>query len=154
MNSWKTTWFDLSDTISLRSKCSRRKVGAVIVEPDGKTLVSLGYNGAPRGFPEKFGESCATFCPRACEDTPSSDYSSCVSVHAEVNAILRATRPLDGCSIYVNSAMCWDCAKIVANSGITSVCMVVLESDSHRNPDRVIHFLKKCGLEVFVEPAV
>ena len=40
-------YLNIAKAVSLRSTCLRRKYGAVIVKND--TIVSTGYNGAPRG---------------------------------------------------------------------------------------------------------
>lgn len=142
---------DLAELVSTRSKCSRRQVGAAIVDADNKHLISIGYNGAPSGFPEGGTASCAQFCPRASQDAPTASYGlSCVSVHAEINCILAARQSLENARLYVNSAMCGDCAKVIANSGIKTVVMYVSPSDAHRQPEEVIRFLEKCGLDVSI----
>ena len=148
-NSWNNLWFDLADSIRSKSKCSRRKIGAVLVSEDNKHLIALGYNGAPPGFPEALGASCEVFCPRAKEGGGTS-YSNCVSVHAECAAILEGGKSkYPGAIIYVTSTMCWDCAKIVVAAGITKVVMRVnWIEDAHRDPKRTIDFLNQCGVTV------
>ena len=130
-----------------RSHCSRRGVGAVVVGPNQR-IVSTGYNGSPAGY-ETTG-NCASWCPRATSQNPSAAYTDCLSVHAEVNALIYADRRLyEGGTLYVTSTVCWDCAKIVANSGIKRVVMHVdSERDIHREPERTVQFMRDCGLEV------
>lgn len=71
-----------------RADCTRRKVGAIIVEPHRHDIVGVGYNGGPRGGP-----SCLKGeCPRgrhyriecvcgACHDTECAGPGVCESRH-------------------------------------------------------------------------
>lgn len=146
---WFRHWFEQAELTSSLSKCSRRKVGAVIVSSDNKHIVGVGYNGAPYGFDEGDSTSCVDFCPRATEGGGTS-YSNCVANHAEVNAILSSERySLQDTIIYVNSAVCWDCAKVIVASGITVVIALVSENDAHREPEKSINFMRDCGLTVY-----
>ena len=47
--SWKTRWMDLTIFISQWSKDRSRKCGAIIVD-DRNVLISIGWNGFPRGI--------------------------------------------------------------------------------------------------------
>lgn len=143
---WDTTWLVVADTIGKRSRCSRRGIGAVLVSPKQR-IVATGYNGPPAGL-ELDGE-CSGWCARASEVQPGTTYANCLSVHAEVNALIYADRNLyEGGTMYVTGAVCWDCAKIVANSGVKRVVMVIGTDDKHRAPDRSINLLKAAGIEV------
>ena len=52
-------------------------------------------------------------------------------IHAEINAILSAGKPLEGCTLYVWPFMpCSQCASIIIQSGIRRV--VTVPSDSER----------------------
>ena len=42
-------------------------------------------------------------------------------VHAELNAILNSSRPVEGCTIYVSLFPCNECAKAIIQSGIKEV---------------------------------
>lgn len=151
LRSWDDWWLDIARTTAQRSKCSRRQVGAVVVAQGEKQLVSIGYNGAPAAFPEKAGERCVDFCPRAQTDGADASYSNCVSVHAEVNALLAADRNARiGGTLYVTSSPCWDCAKVIANSGIDRVVALSLKDDAHRNPQNSVDFLRTCLIHVDV----
>lgn len=50
--------------------------------------------------------------------------------------------------MYVSSSVCFNCSKLVANSGVDRVVMRVDESMTHRDPKTVIEFLLNCGLKV------
>lgn len=145
---WDETWIKTAIVISERSKCTNRKVGAVIVDKNNRPI-SMGYNGAPAGL--KVGTSCSEFCPRSLGKERGSSYANCVSVHAEANALLFADRSSYlGGTIYVTNPCCWECAKMVANSGISRVVVRQSDVDSHADVQTPIEFLKSCGLQVEV----
>jgi len=150
---WHTTWREIAEVVGRRSKCSLRQVGAVIVSADNSYIV-VGYNGPPASWVEADTDSCRDWCPRAAERDQTRGYDNCVSVHAETNAIAKADRTrIVGGTLYVSSSVCWDCGKVVANSGVSRVLMELdLDRDKHRDPMRTIEFLQSCGLEVLVFP--
>ncbi|MBN2059706.1 MAG: cytidine deaminase [Deltaproteobacteria bacterium] len=71
-----------------RGTCLRRNYGAVIVNHD--EIISTGYTGAPRGA-----RNCVDigYCVRSNMGVPSGErYELCRSVHAEMNAVIHASR--------------------------------------------------------------
>lgn len=78
------------------------------------------------------------------------DYSDCPALHAEANALSvcdRSTR--EGGTIYVLGDVCFNCAKLIANSGLaTVVVMADGEDRSYRQSHRSYAFLEDCGIEV------
>lgn len=140
-------WLRVALVISEQSKCCKREVGAVVV--NGGRIVSSGYNGAPRGFPDKGLYNCKDFCPAAIHGlrASSNGYASCVAVHAEINALLFANRDdLSGATVYVPYSICINCAKAIANSGICRVVWVPAESKELDNRS-VRNLFGNCGLE-------
>jgi dCMP deaminase len=140
---WDETWLRVAEAVARRSLCVRAEVGAVVVGP-GNRVVATGYNGPPAGFPH--GErACDAFCVRgACGPRGAkTDYGDCVSLHAEANALLACGRGarVDG-TIYLTKSACWECAKLVASSGLARVVT--------RGPARTVShdFMRECGLEV------
>lgn len=115
-------------TLSKRSVCKRKQVGAMIVR-DGRPI-SVGYNGPVSGQPhctECSGSSCT------------------VSVHAEMNAIAFAAKEgvkIDKADLYCTLSPCINCAKILANSGILRVYYL----EEYRDLEG-IEFLKRAGVE-------
>jgi len=111
---------------SYRSKCLRRKIGAVIssVNPDKRLdniPISSGYNGPARGAPhcDEVG------CLRTQMQIPSGQrHEICRAVHAEENAILNAgligARVL-GTKMHSTAHPCSLCAKTINQSGISKV---------------------------------
>ena len=147
--SWDETWMAVADAVALRSPCARRRIGAVIVDPTNRPI-STGYNGPPAGFVREADSDCRSWCSRAQTDAqPSQTYEGCPSIHAEANALLFADRrDFKGGTLYVTSAPCWDCGKLISNSGIKRVVTRLDEKkDAHRDPHKTLQFLDDCGLE-------
>jgi dCMP deaminase len=149
--SWGQTWMRVAVNIGQRSKCVRDQVGAVIISNDNRVIAS-GYNGPPATLFVRDG-GCDGFCPRARLDTAmpkSTDYSDCVAVHAEMNAMMCTTREqMKDAQLFVNSPVCWSCAKVVANSGIKRVwIMDNLEKAIERGSSNTNRLLQSCGIEV------
>lgn len=117
---WDEWGLALAKTVALRADCSRRQVGAVLMTPD-HSIVSTGYNGAPPGHP-----GCLTSgaCPRGVSDVlPGSSYDtgagSCIALHAEQNALLRATwEDMFGSTLYITDEPCDGCWRMIAGTPI------------------------------------
>jgi dCMP deaminase len=111
----------MAEAASTRAECTRRKVGAIVLDSDGR-IVGAGYNGAPAGKP-----SCLDgACPRAFSDVaPGSSYDtgagSCIAIHAEANALLDAGRLARGGQLMVSSAICDGCLRLAKGSRIAWV---------------------------------
>lgn len=119
---WDDWAMGIAEAVSRRADCTRRQVGAVILDPEHR-IVATGYNGYPSGAP-----GCATSgaCPRGRfthdEIPPDSPYvgtpSPCSAIHAEENAVLHARTPLAGCTVYVTDKPCPNCQRFLAGTGI------------------------------------
>lgn len=119
---WDDYFLLIAAAVSKRADCSRRKVGAVVVDVE-KRIASTGYNGAYPGGP-----SClAGECPRAFSSVvPGSSYDTgpgaCHAVHGEMNAILFADRErLRGATLYITDKPCDGCAKHIRSTPIARV---------------------------------
>lgn len=150
---WDELWFTVARAVSYRSRCIR-KCGSVIVTMDNR-VVSVGYNGPPANLGGTEG-SCSDWCPHARRKLDGSDgehhYGDCYSVHSEVNALaFNDRRDSDGGTIYITNLICWDCAKVVANSGLKRVAM--LDDDAnYRLSTQATNLLIGSGLIVEVLP--
>ncbi|MFD8142596.1 deoxycytidylate deaminase [Streptomyces sp. NPDC059708] len=114
---WDDYFVAGAEWASLRGDCIRCKVGALVVKDN--RVRGAGYNGTPPGGP-----SClAGDCPRCLSDQPSgSGYEDCIETHAEMNAILDATRDnCQGATIYITRAPCKNCTKLIRSAGIARV---------------------------------
>lgn len=134
-NEW---YMDLAITVSQRSTCPRRQVGCVIVSSEGRIL-STGHNGVPSGFPH-------------CRDLPCGGQNAsgpenlglCLAVHAEQNALLYAA-PDKIHEIYVTTAPCFECAKLIANTP----CKKLYFSEGYPDPrSKLIFETSKIEVEV------
>jgi len=123
--SWDEYFMGMAHLSALRSKDPSTQVGAVIVSSANK-VVSIGYNGLPKGCSD--------------DDYPWERDGSALEtkyvyvVHAELNAILNAPMPVDGCRIYVSLFPCNECAKAIIQSGIKEI---VYEDDKYADTDIV-----------------
>jgi dCMP deaminase len=131
-------YMDWAERVAQLSHAIRRQVGAVIVKDD--CVISYGYNGMPAGWDNNCenivgytkGEPVLKTKPEV--------------LHAESNAIAKLARSSQGgrdASIFITTAPCLDCAKLIYQSGISSIYY----RDSYRNMDG-LEFLEKSGVEV------
>lgn len=118
---WDDYFLRIAGAVAARADCRRAQHAAVIVK--GRRIVSTGYNGSPAG-----GASClAGECPRGLlskADLPpnSADYSNCIALHAEQNAIAYAAHAeTDNATIYITGQPCDMCSKLIAAAGIRRV---------------------------------
>jgi dCMP deaminase len=112
------------------SYCKRRKVGALIVR--GRMIISDGYNGTPSGF------------ENVCEDE--SGRTKPYVLHAEANAITKVAKSnnsSENATLYVTSAPCMECSKLIIQSGIRRIVF----SDLYHNSDG-IELLSRAGIEI------
>ena len=125
---WDEYFIGIAKAVSARATCLRRKYGTVITKDN--IIVSTGYNGAPSGM-----KDCLDVgkCTRKELRIPHGErYELCHSVHAEANAIIRASvDELRGSTIYISgtdegknecpSEPCMMCKRMILNSKIARV---------------------------------
>jgi len=165
--SWHDVRLAMAGEIAKRSLCARDQVGAIVVDASNK-VIGEGYNGPPRGFRHE-NKLCTAWCQRTKNAkiegefavlNPQGEvvkylglhptYDDCPSLHAEANALLLADRALCvGGTIFVTSYVCFSCAKLVANSGLTSV-VVRSTVREHRPVAATLDFLAACGVDVTI----
>lgn len=122
-------YLNIAKAVSLRSSCLTRQYGAVVV--NNKEIIATGYNGSPRGE-----VNCCDigYCTRhMCEEHVHNDgnYETCQSVHAEMNALLSASRKdLIGSTLYLFGSEngkpivcepCPICSRLIKNAGVVRV---------------------------------
>jgi|SaaInl5LU_22_DNA_1037371.scaffolds.fasta_scaffold00365_39 dCMP deaminase len=109
-------YMDIAKLISKRSKCSRSKVGSIIVKDDH--IISTGYNGTPTSNQN----CCDVF-----KDRPSSEHfewSKIHEIHAEQNAILWASInsfSIEGADIYTTMRPCIQCTKLIIGAKLKRI---------------------------------
>jgi dCMP deaminase len=125
--SWDDYFLKMAETACLRSTCLRAQFGAVLVK--NHTVIGTGYNGAASGV-----KSCLEKgdCVRDKLNIASGEhYEICHSVHAEANAIIRASfDQMNDSTLYIfgiqnekpRSGMpCFMCWRMIFNAGIGKV---------------------------------
>ncbi len=108
MSKWSQRFLDLAEHIAEWSHDPRTKVGAVIVD-EQKRVVSMGYNGFPRGVDDS---------DERYNDRSTKHLFVC---HAERNALDNAPHSVQGCTMYVPLIPCNECAKSIIQNGISKV---------------------------------
>lgn len=158
-------YMDTAKRFAELSPAQRRKVGAIVVKND--RIISIGYNGMPVGWDnecehkEYMNAAKAGFLTdeQKIEQFPFEEYVADVQamrryrlvtkdevLHAESNAIAKLAKSNDsgeGGDMFVTTAPCIHCAKLIHQSGIKRVWF----NDNYRD-DAGIVFLKKSGIEV------
>lgn len=115
----KKYYFDAVNE-SRHSKDPDTKVGAILVDHRGVKRAS-GWNGFPRGVSD------------AEHRYRDNSIKQTLISHAEASAIANAAAvgiPLEGCGLVVTKFPCQECAKLIINSGITSICTPPIKQDS------------------------
>ena len=118
---WDERFIGLAAYISEWSKDPSTKVGAVVVDPNTRRVVSTGFNGFPVGVEDT----------EARLENRQLKYE--MVVHAEQNALVFAGMQAAGCTIYVTPLPpCARCAVIIIQSQIKRV--VCPKPDLSREP--------------------
>ena len=134
---WNTYFIDIAKQVATRATCDRKHVGAVIVRDN--QILSTGYNGSINGTGH-------------CDEVGHMmEDGHCIrTVHAEVNAIVQAARngvSIEGAVMYTNTFPCWNCFKMIANSGIKEIYC----GDAYRASERVYEEAEKAGIILYVK---
>jgi dCMP deaminase len=122
MSDWDKYFMSIAEQVSTRSKCLRRKVGAILVR-DRRILVT-GYNGPPSGMfhCDKVG------CIRKQLDIKSgARLDMCRAIHAEQNCIVQAATQginVSQSTLYCTAFPCFTCAKLLVQAKIERVCFL------------------------------
>jgi len=109
------TYINIALEFSKRSTCSRRSVGAIIVDQHGYIL-SAGYNGQSSGMPHCIDHKCS-----GADSKSGHNIDACEAVHAEQNAIARLKEPFNAWKIYCTTAPCISCTKLILATSIQEV---------------------------------
>lgn len=130
---WNTYFMKIARQVATRSTCDRKHVGAVIVRD--KNILSTGYNGSIAGMPH-------------CDDVGHmmEDGHCVATIHAEANAILQAAKHgvrIEGADIYITASPCWNCFKLIANSGIRKIYF-----DEFYRDERIFEVARQTGIEL------
>ena len=120
-------YMDWAKRVAELSHARRLNVGAVIVKDD--TVISYGYNGMPAGWDN----NCEYEEVYSRQPAPGDDYETVHTgilktkpevLHAETNAIAKLAKSTESgldATMFITHSPCLDCAKLIYQSGITSV---------------------------------
>lgn len=117
--SWDQYFITIAKLTSQRSNCIKRKVGCIVVKDT--RILSLGYNGTPKGTLNCFEGGC----DRCKNSSTGINLDLCMCLHAEENALLFVSNSdLNGSTMYVTLLPCISCTKKVIQCGIRRVVYI------------------------------
>ncbi|MCF0206154.1 MAG: dCMP deaminase family protein [Bacteroidales bacterium] len=123
-------YLQMASIWSRNSYCKRRQVGALLVK--NKMIISDGFNGTPSGFENQ------------CEDE--NNVTKPYVLHAEANAITKVAKSgnsSEGATLYITTAPCIECAKLIIQAGIVRV----VYGEEYRKSEG-LELLQKANIEI------
>lgn len=139
MTKWHKRFLELARHVADWSKDPRTKVGSVIVDSKHR-VVSLGYNGFPRGvldIDERYDDR---------------DVKLKYVCHAERNALDNSPHSVEGCTLYATYMPCNECAKSIIQRGIKTV--VTVQPELEKDPFQWTRFNWEFTIRMFDEAGV
>jgi dCMP deaminase len=144
----KQAYMKTAETFAELSHARRLHVGAIVAKDD--RIISIGYNGMPAGwdnnceyevteFQTEYGVGSKLVNTGELKTRPE-------VLHAETNAIAKLAKSNEsglGATMFITHAPCLDCAKLIYQSGISSV----LYRNTYRDTSGIT-FLEKSGVTV------
>ena len=144
----KRAYMKTAEIFAELSHARRLHVGAIVVKDD--RIISIGYNGMPAGwnndceyevtkFQTEYGVGSKFVNTGELKTRPE-------VLHAETNAIAKLAKSNEsgmGATMFITHAPCLDCAKLIYQSGISSV----LYRNTYRDTSGIT-FLEKSGIIV------
>lgn len=150
-------YITIAETVATMSYAKRLQVGAIVVKDD--RVISMGYNGMPAGWNNNCEDTVYVLDEEVMgTDMVSLGYTQTDNgnwiklktkpevLHAESNAISKLAKSSESgndATLFVTHSPCLDCAKLIYQSGISSVYY----RNSYRD-DSGIKFLEQSGIKV------
>jgi len=94
----------MAEELAKRSTCARLQVGTVITNATLEHVVSIGYNGNARGFPNR------------CDST---EEGKCGCIHSEMNALVKSPGQMRDKVAFVTASPCVMCAKLMIQANVS-----------------------------------
>jgi dCMP deaminase len=94
----------MAEELAKRSTCSRLQVGTVITDASLEQVLSIGYNGNVRGFPNR------------CD---SDEVGRCGCIHSEMNALVKSPGEVPDKVAFVTASPCVMCAKLMVQAKVS-----------------------------------
>lgn len=115
---WKQRFLRLAIEVASWSKDPKGGVGAVLVD-QRKRVIGLGFN----GFPDRIADT---------EDLLlNQDEKLPRMIHAEMNAVLNATRSVHGAAMFTTRTPCAECAKLIIQAGVEAIYRLPIPEERH-----------------------
>jgi len=166
--SWDEFFMGVAKLASQRSKDPDTQCGACIINPKTNRIVSVGYNGLPRGLDDNgisimdsINSNCEAeiFMTKQSGNNLRYDYWGKpnkyeFSVHAEENAILNCSEDMTGCILYLYCDKgyypCSRCARDIVQKGISEVVMAfaIKENTPTYNWEFTKHMFRKASVQI------
>ena len=108
-------YMEIAQVIAKKSRCLKRKVGAVLVK--NKRILTLGFDDTPRNIKHCNENGCQA-CSKEDMQSP------CLCNHAEENVIIQAAHhgmSTQDATLYTTDSPCLRCVQILINAGITEL---------------------------------
>ena len=146
MKSWDETFIEIAESFAAHSSCVKRKVGAILVKD--LRIISTGYNGTPSGLvncDEVFKDGSLVGHLLNGTEITHHEFSERFEIHAEQNCLLTAAKngiSVKDCSLYITTAPCVNCAKIIIAAGIKKV----IYKEIYKNNFGIL-LLEEAGIE-------
>lgn len=161
---YKSLYMNIAEQVSQMSHAVRLKVGSVLVK--NNNIISFGWNGMPAGWdnncedkvwdsgaggwldPEEFDAKYPYegWHENSLRNVRYGLKTKPETLHSEANCLMkiaRSTESSEGATLFCTHAPCIDCAKLIYQSGISSVYY----RDTYRETTG-IEFLEKSGVTV------
>ena len=132
----------LAYQVAQRATCRRRSVGAILVDEDSHILAT-GYNGVARGMPHCLDSPCPGVLSRSGEGL-----DTCEAIHAEQNALLQCREPNRIVTIYVTTAPCATCSKLL----LATNCQRIVYVEPYEKHEHWLAYWQKAGRRVHMLP--
>lgn len=133
---FERAYMDVAERFAQLSSAKRAQVGAIIVKDN--RIISIGYNGMPSGWDNECEDHLESYDERDANnpmdrrewtyDANTKKYHALKTkpevLHAETNAIAKVARSpesAEGATLFCTHLPCMDCAKLIYQSGITTV---------------------------------
>jgi dCMP deaminase len=94
----------MAEELAKRSTCARLQVGTVITDASLEQVLSIGYNGNARGFPNR------------CD---SDEAGRCGCIHSEMNALVKSPGEVPNKVAFVTASPCVMCAKLMVQAKVS-----------------------------------
>ncbi len=96
----------MAEELAKRSTCQRLQVGTVLTDARLEQVLSIGYNGNVRGFPNR------------CDST---EAGKCGCIHSEMNALVKAPGDVRDKVAFITASPCVMCAKLMVQANVSHV---------------------------------